>query len=347
MTDSQLEAKNQVIAAGKRLVEAGLIARTWGNISARISDTEFVITPSGKAYETLTPADIVTVKISDCSYEGSVKPSSEKGVHAAAYRLRPAVNFVIHTHQTYGSCMSILGQDILDFTECDAADKQILGDIIPCASYGMFSTDKLIHAVGEQIQNHPSATAVLMKYHGALCMGANLENAFQVSRALETVCSRRYHQIVKLSEISHAKESDITIPEKVLCDTLFQSLGYSCVLHAKTPYILRMSQEGRTMRPYLDDLAQIAGVSIKCVDADSLSAIIAALKHRNAVLIRGMGAICTGMEESDVQAVCMVLEKGCQAALLAKNAGYVKPLSWRSAYLDRKVYVTSYSRLKG
>ena len=93
------EAKKLVVAAGKKLVESGLIARTWGNVSARISDTQFVITPSGRAYETLTPEEVVVVNIEDCSYEGDIKPSSEKGVHAAAYRHHPTVDFVIHTHQ--------------------------------------------------------------------------------------------------------------------------------------------------------------------------------------------------------------------------------------------------------
>ena len=55
MAYSITEAKEHVIRAGVKLVETGLIARTWGNISARISDTQFVITPSGLAYETLTP----------------------------------------------------------------------------------------------------------------------------------------------------------------------------------------------------------------------------------------------------------------------------------------------------
>ena len=63
------EAKKLVVAAGKKLVESGLIARTWGNVSARISDTQFVITPSGRAYETLTPEEVVVVNIEDCSYE--------------------------------------------------------------------------------------------------------------------------------------------------------------------------------------------------------------------------------------------------------------------------------------
>ena len=50
-----LEAKKIVVEAGKQLVSTGLIARTWGNVSCRIDDKQFVITPSGKAYEGLTP----------------------------------------------------------------------------------------------------------------------------------------------------------------------------------------------------------------------------------------------------------------------------------------------------
>ena len=93
------KAKEIVVMAGKKLVESGLIARTWGNVSCRVSDTQFVITPSGRAYETLTPEEIVLVNISDLSYEGDIKPSSEKGIHAEAYKHRHDVNFVIHTHQ--------------------------------------------------------------------------------------------------------------------------------------------------------------------------------------------------------------------------------------------------------
>ena len=62
------EAKKLVVEAGKKLLETGLIARTWGNVSARISDTQFVITPSGRAYDTLTPEEVVVVNIDDCSH---------------------------------------------------------------------------------------------------------------------------------------------------------------------------------------------------------------------------------------------------------------------------------------
>ena len=62
------KARELVIEAGLRLLEEGLIARTWGNISARISEDQFIITPSGLAYETLEPEQLVKVNIMDCSY---------------------------------------------------------------------------------------------------------------------------------------------------------------------------------------------------------------------------------------------------------------------------------------
>lgn len=339
MSYSEAEAKELVITAGKKLVETGLIARTWGNISARISDTEFVITPSGMAYESLTPEKIVKVNMTDCSYEGEIKPSSEKGVHAVAYRLRPSVNFVIHTHQKYASALSILGQDITDFTDCVEADRQLLGGRIPCASYGMSSTEKLTNAVSCVIQKHPDSAAVLMKYHGALCMGTDFTQAFAISHALERVCDKKYYSMVFEPPLGEK-------PKMILSESLYQSGEYPCIRQVTSPCILQMSRKGKTMHPYLDDLAQIAGTSVRCVDDMNSPAVLKALRNRNAVFIKGSGAICVGQNESDVEAVGLVLEKGCLAALLAETADHVRPVAPIHAYLDRKVYVTSYSHLK-
>ncbi|MGN0571619.1 MAG: class II aldolase/adducin family protein [Candidatus Fimenecus sp.] len=177
-------AKELVIKAGKEVVASGLIARTWGNISCRIDDKQFVITPSGRAYEDLTPDEIVLVNIADLSYDGDVKPSSEKGIHAEAYKLRPEVNFVIHTHQMQASVVSALGFDINAVPEKSAA---VIGDNVPLASYGLPGTGKLRAGVVAAIQRSDSK-AVIMAHHGALCMGESYEDAFAVAAELETVC---------------------------------------------------------------------------------------------------------------------------------------------------------------
>jgi len=178
-----LQAKMDVIAAGKRLLETGLIARTWGNVSARVDDTSFVITPSGKAYENLTPDDIVLVQLSDLSYEGDVKPSSEKGIHAQAYLLRPEVQFVVHTHQHNASIAAVMGQPVVSQFWAD-----VLGESVPIAAYGLPGTKKLKNGVVAAMKQNPGANAILMAHHGALCVGKDAEEAFKVADALEKAC---------------------------------------------------------------------------------------------------------------------------------------------------------------
>jgi len=170
---SESEARKLVIQAGLNLLENKLIARTWGNISARISDTQFVITPSGRAYDDLKEEELVVVNIEDCSYDGKIKPSSEKGIHAGAYKLRADVNFIIHTHQHYASAIC-------------AEEKTV--PFAPCAKYALPGTDKLKDNVMLCVAIHPEYKAFLLAKHGTLCLGESYDEAFEVANKLEDQC---------------------------------------------------------------------------------------------------------------------------------------------------------------
>lgn len=370
MAYSLEKARELVLKAGLELCEAGLVARTWGNISARVSDTQYVITPSGRAYDTLTPEDIVLVNIADGSYVGDVKPSGEKGVHAAVYELCPEMNFVIHTHQNYASALSVLGKEIALSDEVDGQEQAkecLLGNILPCADYGMYATEELVNNIKEQIIAHPGSKAVLMKYHGALCFGKDYEEAFAVAYELEKVSKNIFDKLCETGngdyvnqeadeEIPSTSERTFDIPSE-LQQQLASRDGIRSILLANTPYIVKMSNLGRTMEPYLDDVAQIAGVDVQCVEGQAsdgaqiaeealTQTILKALTERNAVLIKGIGALCTGFDESEAEAVAIVLEKACMAAYLAHCVGNVPPLGKESAKKDREGYVNHYSKLK-
>lgn len=347
MTYSVEEAKEFVIKAGHELVKAGLVARTWGNISARISDHQFVITPSGRAYDTLTLEDIVVVNIEDGTYEGNVKPSGEKGVHAIAYRMRPWVNFVIHTHQNYASALSILGEPV---TVEEDGDRELLTEMIPCAEYGMYATKKLVHGIQEQLSLHERCRAILMKYHGTLCMGKDVEEAFQVAGTLEKVCRREFEK--RCATLDCAEEIETYEIDDALKGILKRKDGLEAVNLVQTPFILQISKLGKKQRPYLDDAAQIAGTDVRYIRKNAnTSELLKALEKRNAVLIEGVGALCTGADESEAQAVGIVLEKASMASYLAykmreSKKGKVAPLPAFSAWKDRKVYISHYSKLK-
>ena len=182
MAYSEREARELLVKAGHVLTEKKLIARTWGNISARISDEEFIITPSGRAYDTLTANDMVKVKIADLSYEGEIKPSGEKGIHAAVYGIHRDVNFVVHTHQDYATAVSLSGESF---------------PFVPLVEYGLSGTKKLIENVKKAVFIYIDSHSFLLSRHGTLCFGKDDSEAFANCLELEELCKLEYKKRVK------------------------------------------------------------------------------------------------------------------------------------------------------
>lgn len=345
MSYSRDEAAKLIIQAGLELVEKGLIARTWGNISARISDTEFLITPSGMAYESLTPEKLVVCKIEDCSYEGKIKPSSEKGVHGEAYKYRPDINFVIHTHQLYATAVGAMGQPLYGRNE---QEKVILGDGVYSAKYAISSTKPLMRNVSAEIQKHLKSNGFFMRFHGVLCLGRDYESAFAVSETLENIC----REIICQKEGLDATPVIGDIPgllEEELKREIKKVSGYTHVLVDQSQVVKEMSASGKRVYPMIDDMAQIAGVSFACVEPEEknvVSKIAEALKNEACVFVKGVGAVCVAMDESEVEAVQMVLDKNCLAGVYCGAHGVKEHLGFLDATMQRRVYVKKYSKLK-
>lgn len=366
-----MQAKLAVIEAGKKLVETGLIARTWGNVSCRISADEFVITPSGRSYEDLTPDEIVAVKIEDLSYEGDVKPSSEKGVHASAYKLRPDCNFVIHTHQLNASVVSVMGKDMPVANEAYAA---VLGSVVPLASYGMPSTKKLKKGVYTAIEQYPQSKAVIMSNHGAVCMGKDYDDAFAIAQTLEDACyehlSTKYKIYTDNKPVCYSSvragsnfllkgddgsEYGFLISERADLggiavaathrDVYMARKDINAIVQSGKPDIIGAAKKcGKSLRPLLDDFAQIAGTTVRV--AKDYDEIVKALKGRNAVFMPDGTALCCGPDEDDAKAVEMVVEKNCKAYLAADAFDAVKYISRLDSVIMHVIYKMKYSKQK-
>ena len=402
-----MQAKETVIRAGHELIAAGLIARTWGNISCRISDTQFVITPSGRAYETLTPEEIVLVNIEDLEYEGEIKPSSEKGIHAACYKLRPEVNFVIHTHQVNASIVSALGMDI---NNVEGENAQVVGTNLPIASYGLPGTKKLRKGVIDAI-TRSNAKAAVMAHHGAVCMGVDYDDAFNVAQKVEDICEQyvmdKYTSLTgKVAEnltaindyvVEKFVKKPSTAPEFPACKserdgsvfnislidgdgaitridietgdiiagdannesielhrTVYKKRAdVNFISHSKDPYTVACSKMGKTMRPLIDDFAQIVGVTVKSAKYDpnnSLATskkVVKKLKGRNAVLLENNGALCVAGSEYDAGAIEFITNKGAKIQISAQMFEKVEPINPLETRIMRLVYKLKYSKQAG
>ncbi len=363
-------ARELVLKACRELQDQKLIVRTWGNISARVDADHIAITPSGRDYDTLTPEDIVITDM-DGKYEGDIRPSSELGVHLECYRLRPDVNFVVHTHQTYASALSSLGMDIRLGPRVSDRTRSLIGPKIVCPEYGLNGSKKIRQAVGYAIETNPHANHVLMRNHGVVCLGTDYDNAFHIALTLEKLCEKIYdyyctdgaplvEQLKQRKEHKAENADPVTavrsISENADPVTVVQSIPENVdpakepyglwILHVRTPYVLRMSERDETMKAYLDDLAQITGPSVGCVSAGADRAtLFKVLGKGNAVLVEGDGAYCTGVSYDEALCVAEVLEKGAVAAYVACIRG-VDPIPLHDAIIDRYKYVKKYSKLK-
>lgn len=319
---SEDEARSLVIKAGLELQKKKLVSRTWGNVSARISCSRFVITPSGRAYDDLREEDLVIVNIEDCSWDGDIKPSSEKKIHAAAYALRDDISFVIHTHQFYASAVGAEGESL---------------PFAPCAVYGLPGTGKLRKCVAKAISENPDSRAFLMARHGALCLGTSYDDAFSTAEELEEKCKTVFEN--RVGEYLPVQEKHAFSADFLKTDYPFS--GVSSELCQQT-FSEQFSTSGKALHPYLDDFAQIVGINARCCGASKF-AVRCALHDRNAVIVKNRGAICVAATEDDLEAVTMITEKNAAAALYVKNS---PPLSAADALLQRTVYLKKYSRQK-
>jgi len=176
------EKKKQVIDSGLRLLEEGLVARTWGNVSLRVDENYMLITPSGRKYDGLANDDIVLVNIHTSKYDGTIKPSSEHKLHSEIYRTRPEINAVIHTHQMNASTCAAARREVPAILD-DMA--QIIGTSVRVAPYALPSTGKIVKGTLKALKGRMAA---LMANHGAVCIGRDMDEAFVVCQVLEKAC---------------------------------------------------------------------------------------------------------------------------------------------------------------
>ncbi len=380
------KAKELVVKAGLELVKNGLIARTWGNVSCRVDDKTFVITPSGRAYESLTPDQIVVCKIADCSYDGDIKPSGERGVHALVYRERPDANFVIHTHQIQASAVSAMNR-----TEIPAS-LTVDGESVPIAEYGLPSTKKLVNGVAAALKR-TGGRAVIMARHGALCFGKDDRETFDTALALEKD-SRRYIEKVFIEAGGKKPESEKDVfslyiggasrfPDKPLKlgssrrtdggfihslnghETAYRAeqkvmpaeaavhaeiyrrrRDINFITYADSAPLLAVSAAKAPLVAILDDFAQIEGRHALCSKSASHTDVAGALGNRDGVLIPESGALCCGKTASDAHAVQLVMEKNAYAQIAASLTGSPQNLSFADCLVMRAVYKLSYSKKK-
>ena len=348
---SNMDKRREIIDTGIELLEEKLVARTWGNISARIDADNYLITPSGLDYTSMREEDIVSVNIKTGEYTGINRPSGEKGVHSAAYEVFDDVNFVVHTHQTYATAVSLAGLDSLEATagsstgsesfetsagspagseSFDITEEEIekLGGIA-LAEYGLPGTKEITNACKSALLT--GAHTVLMIHHGVLVLGKDKEEAMKRVKLLESICERNVKRVIKDNTLNNYLKALDTCPEDN------SSYRYCEVLTDKA--LIALSNSETEIFSQLDDVSQMIGTKIVTVDS-----LDKALKlSDNAVLIKGVGALIKAENKDDLEALKVLMNKMAIVKLYTKAKNVKAEISIEESDFMHYDYVNRYS----
>lgn len=186
---NEYEIKKQICEIGQRIYNRGMVAANDGNISVKISDNEFLCTPTGVSKGFMTPEYICKVDAEGKPLEtkGNFRPSSEIKMHMRVYKQRPDVNSVVHAHPIYATSFAIAG---IPLTQPIMPEAVIALGCVPIAEYGTPSTEEIPDAVEKYL---PYFDAVLLANHGALSYSDSLLNAYYKMESLEFYAQLLYN----------------------------------------------------------------------------------------------------------------------------------------------------------
>ncbi len=192
-----LDQRNQIIEYSLKLNSSNLSPLRSGNISLRVIEDDvegYLITPSGKKYETLKPEDIVFMGLNEEEEKNSTnKPSSEWRFHRDIYANKKEAHAIVHAHSPHATAVSSHGKSIPPFHYMIALAG---GDDIKCAEYATFGTEELSKNVIKALENR---SACLMSNHGQVAFAKNLDDAFELSQEIENIC-HQYTIAIKLGQ---------------------------------------------------------------------------------------------------------------------------------------------------
>jgi len=174
--------KEQLIVAGKVLVDQGQDDFTRGHISFRLPDDPnlFFMKAHSIGLDEITMANILTIDLEGNVFAGTARRHSEVYIHSEIFKARPDVNCVIHTHPTFSIALSATGRGLKCYSQPGALFHQALG--IYDDTIALIRS----HAMGAGVARAlGDGRGVLLKNHGVVLTGATIAEAVIATLMLE------------------------------------------------------------------------------------------------------------------------------------------------------------------
>jgi len=178
------DLREDICSIGHSLFARGLTSGSSGNISARLPDGGWLMTPTNVAMGDLDPAQL-SLFDSDGRHVAGPQPTKETFLHFAMYRNRTDAGAVVHLHSTHSVAVSMLdGIDPEEVLPPLTAYSVMRVGAVRLIPYFPPGDEQLGTAVGAVAARHH---AVLLANHGPVVAGRDLRTAqFAIEELEET-----------------------------------------------------------------------------------------------------------------------------------------------------------------
>lgn len=177
---------DQLIAVGRKVVRAGLVIGSGGNLSARVDDGCW-ITGAGTWLDELDRASFSLVRLTDgVVLDGHPEPSTEVLLHLRSYQTRPDANALIHLHPQLSVLLDAMGHRIRLVTTDHAFYVGAIGRV-PWSRPG---TEELAQAAAAAVAN--GCNCVVLAHHGCSVLADSVELAHKRVVNLEEAARATY-----------------------------------------------------------------------------------------------------------------------------------------------------------
>jgi len=199
---SDTELRREIIATALAMNARGINRGKSGNVSARV-ENGFLITPSGLAYDSLEPHDVVAMTL-EGEARGPRQPSSEWRFHRDIFASRADANAIVHAHSPFATTLACLGRDIPPFHYMIAVAG---GKDIRCAPYATFGTQALSDHALRALE---SRTACLLANHGMIAVGPSLAGALALAVEVEAL-AEQYWRALQIGQPTLLSETEMAV----------------------------------------------------------------------------------------------------------------------------------------
>jgi len=216
LSDAEIGSlRDDVVRIGRRLGARGLISAGEGNISCRVGGGSILITPAGRRKDELAPEDllVVAIRADRAARATGPRPSSDVAIHRAAYEARGDIGAVVHAHLPAAMALTLAGE---------VPDPAVLPEtalLLPRLPYIPFDTPgsaNLAAAVAAALADGPAPRpgAVLLERHGAVAVGATVDEAVNRLELVEVLCRTWRDALLIRAAVAGASDAAILPPRR-------------------------------------------------------------------------------------------------------------------------------------